>query len=147
MGNAEWEMKGGRDGRGAGRIGDPGRERGVSGVGGSPRLGLIFKPPANLQLSQHTPSGAGFPWFLGACSGKFPEVRSSEQAIGTYPHNRFHDQTPYEHTWLIYLQRPIISMCLSDPQSAVTELTLPRASPHHPQTYRYDLLANPFLTS
>ena len=100
-----------------------------------------------LQLSQHTPSGARFPWFLSACSGKFPKVRSSEQAIGTYPHNRFHDQTPCEHTWLIHLQRPIISVCLSDPQSAVTELTLPPASRRHPQTYRCDLLANPFLTS
>ena len=49
---------------------------------------------------------------LGGC----PEVRSSEPAVGTYPHNRFHDQTPcpcVPTCPVVYLQRPVISLSLS----------------------------------
>ena len=72
---------------------------------------------------------------LGGC----PEVRSSEPAVGTYPHNRFHDQTPcpcVPTRPVVDLQRPLISVSLSDPHSIVTELARPPASSRHPQTYR-----------
>ena len=99
VGKAEWEREGGREGREAGRVGDRGRERWVGGGGWSPHLGLSFKPRANL---------AGIPKILGQghaslgfrmpALGGFPKVRSSEPAVGTYSDNRFHNQTPCEHT-------------------------------------------------
>jgi len=99
LGKAEWEREGGREGKETGRVGDRGRERWVRGGGWSPRLGLSFKPPANL---------AGIPKILGQghtclgfrmpALGRFSKVRSSEPAVGTYPDNRFHNQTPCEHT-------------------------------------------------
>ena len=100
--------------REAGRFGNRGKESRVTGVGQSPCLGLSFKLPANpagipkMQDQGHTSLGLEMP-----ALGRFPEVRSSEQAVETYPHNCFHDQTPCEHTCPTYLQRPIISVSLS----------------------------------
>ena len=129
--------------------------RGGRGRGGgrSPRLGLSVKPlgnPAGIPKTlRHGHIALGFKVpALGGC----PEVRVSEPARGTWPHNRFLYQTrpcPRVHTCPAYQQRPVPSTSLSDPSSqyGVTELALPSASSCHPQTYRRCLPANPFLNS
>jgi len=121
LGKAEWESGRGREAGGVGdrgREGEGGRGRGGGGGGGqSPRLGLSFKPPARpagvprMLRQGHVSLGFKVP-SLGGC----PEVRSSEPAVGTYPHNRFHDQTPcpcVPTCPVVYLQRPVISLSLS----------------------------------
>ena len=141
----------GREGEREGREGELGTEgrREWSGEGAlSPLLGLSFKPLANpAGIPKVLCQGHVSLCFKVPAQGGFLMVRSSEPAVGTYPHNCFHDHTPCpcEHTCSVYLQRPIISVSLSDPQSIVTELTLPPASPQHPQTYRCYVLAIPFL--
>ena len=132
--------EGGRE-RGKGGRESWGPREGEEGRGGrwSPHLGLSFKPPANpAGIPKILPQVHASLSFRMPALGGFPKVRSSEPAVGTYPHNRFHDHNPCpcEHTCPVYLQKPIISVSLSDPWSIVTELTLPPTSSRHPQTYR-----------
>ena len=71
LGKAEWEREGGREGREAERVGDRGRERWVRGGGWSPRLGLSFKPPANLAgIPKILGQGHTSPGFQDASSGR-----------------------------------------------------------------------------
>lgn len=98
LGKAEWEREGEREGR-QGELGTEGG-RGGSGKGGwSPRLGLSFNPGANpagiskILRQGHASLGFGVP-----ALGGFPEVSSSEPAVGTYPHNRFHMTTLHVNT-------------------------------------------------
>ena len=131
-----------REGERKGKQEDLGTEggRGLLGEWGlSLLLGLSFKPPANpAGILKILHQGHISPSFKMPVQGGFLMVRSSEPAVGTYPHNRFHDHNPCpcEHTCPVYLQKPIISVSLSDPWSIVTELTLPPTSSRHPQTYR-----------
>lgn len=80
---------------------------------------------------------------VGGC----PEVRASEPAGGTYPHNRFLDHVHVD-THARCTSKGQSPPCLSltpppPPQYGVTELGLPPAPSRHPQTCRRSLLANP----